>query len=174
MSSALFAWVHRPVNDQLVLPVQTLRALPCASALLMSAVVATQAHAAKLASVGVVDKDYLVVNVLDGQVVHNEGVSESVVRYTPELDTSAATQVANWTIRSSDDTSYGSSGLHPVACYRKKKLNGHAQMEWSGSDYRYEYTYQHWIYLRLPSSMQQGMSYTLQIASATNSDVGSV
>ena len=46
-------------------------------------------------------------------------------------------------------------------------------MEWVGSDYRYEYTYQHWIYLRLPSSLQQGMTYTLEIASATNSDTAS-
>ena len=46
-------------------------------------------------------------------------------------------------------------------------------MEWSGSDYRYEYTYEHWIYLRLPNSLQQGMDYTLEIASATNSDTAS-
>jgi endoglucanase len=43
-------------------------------------------------------------------------------------------------------------------------------MEWSGSDYRYEYTYEHWIYLRLPHSLQQAAAYTLEIASATNSD----
>ncbi|MCP4895722.1 MAG: hypothetical protein GY906_02010, partial [bacterium] len=53
---------------------------------------------------------------------------------------------------------------------RKTKLSGHAEMEWIGGDYRYEYTYEHWIYLSLPSSLQQGMTYTLEIAPATNSD----
>ena len=41
-------------------------------------------------------------------------------------------------------------------------------MEWTGSDFRYEYTYQHWIFLRLPSPLQQGMSYTVTVSSATN------
>ena len=41
-------------------------------------------------------------------------------------------------------------------------------MEWTGSDFRYEYTYQHWIFLRLPSPMQQGMAYTVTAGSATN------
>jgi len=32
-------------------------------------------------------------------------------------------------------------------------VSGHGQMEWVGSDFRYEYTYQHWVFLRLPSPM---------------------
>ena len=46
-------------------------------------------------------------------------------------------------------------------------------MEWSGNDYLYEYTYEHWVYLMLPSSLQQGMTYTLVIDPATNSDTAS-
>jgi hypothetical protein len=133
----------------------------------------TRLEAAKLSSVSILDKDYLVVHVLDGEVAHNEGAGETVFRYTPELNVSAAVQTGSWTLRSAQDAGYGGAGRHPVACHRKKKLSGHAQMEWSGSDFRYEYTYQHWIYLELPSPLQQGMSYTLEIASTTNSDIGS-
>jgi hypothetical protein len=130
-------------------------------------------EAAKVSSVSVLDRDYLVVHVLDGEVVHNEGVGETVRRFTPELDAAAAVQTGSWTLMSADDASYGSAGQHPLACHRKKKLSGHAQMEWvdASGDYRYEYTYQHWIYLKLPSPLQQGASYTLEIAPAVNGDV---
>ena len=130
----------------------------------------SEVQAAKLIDVSVLDKDYLIIHFSDREVIHNEGVGETVTRYDPELDTSAAVQTGNWTIKSIEDANYGVSGKHPQNCYRKKKLNGHAQMEWSGSDYRYEYTYEHWIYLRLPNSLQQGMTYILEIAPATNSD----
>ncbi len=134
---------------------------------------ATQVQAAKFISVNVLDKDYLVVSISDGDVTHNEGAAETVTRYTPALSTSAAANTANWTLTSSQDGNYGTAGKHPLNCYRKTKLSGHGQMEWVGSDFRYEYTYQHWIFLKLPNSLQQGMTYTLAIASATNSDVTS-
>jgi hypothetical protein len=123
----------------------------------------TRLEAAKISSVGILDRDHLVVHVLDGEVAHGEGAGETVIRY-PELDVGAAVQTGTWKLRSSQDAAYSGAGRHPVACHRKKKLSGHAQMEWSGSDFRYEYTYQHWIYLRLPSSLQQGSAYTLEIA----------
>jgi hypothetical protein len=132
------------------------------------------AQAAQLVEVSVLDKDYLIVHLSDGDVVHHEGsTGEEVIRYTPELDTSAALEVSNWTLTSSDDTNYSGAGQNPSSCYRKKKLSGHAQLDWSGSDFNYEYTYDHWIYLELPSSLQQGATYTLNIDSATNSDTSS-
>jgi hypothetical protein len=132
---------------------------------------AGEVDAAKFLDVGVLDEDYLVVHLSDGDVIHDEGgAGETVLRYTPELDTGAAVQTASWTITSAQDPAYGIGGQHPQACDRKKKLSGHAEMEWIGGDYRYEYTYEHWIYLRLPSSLRQGMTYTLEIAPATNSD----
>ena len=127
-------------------------------------------QAAKLIEVSVLDKDYLIVHLSDGEVIHHEGnTGEEIIRYTPELDTDAATQAGNWTITSSDDTNYG-SGQNPDNCSRKKKLNGHAQLGWSGSDFIYEYTYDHWIYLKLRDSLQQGATYTLTIDPAINSD----
>jgi hypothetical protein len=130
------------------------------------------AEAAKVISVGALDKDYLVVQVSDGDVAH-EVPGEKVTRYTPELSTTSAVLTTSWTIKSSQDASYGTAGKSPTACSRKKKLSGQAQMDWVSSDYAYEYTYLHTLYLKLPSSLQQGMAYTLEIAAATNVDVTS-
>jgi hypothetical protein len=132
-------------------------------------------QAAKLVEVSVLDKDYLVVHLSDGDVIHHEGnTGEEIIRYTPELDTGAALQTGNWTITSSDDSNYSDSRQNPKSCRRKKKLSGHAQLGWSGSDYIYEYTYDHWIYLELPSSLRQGATYTLAIDPDTHSDTASV
>ncbi|SHI02153.1 Ig-like domain-containing protein [Desulfofustis glycolicus] len=129
-------------------------------------------QAARLVSVDILDREYLVVNISDGDVVHQDEVNkvEQVLRYTPELDKSAAAQTGNWTISSADDSGYGPDGRIPLSCSRKTKLSGHAEMGWSGSDYVYEYTYEHWIYLQLPSPLQQGASYQLAIDASINSD----
>ena len=138
----------------------------------IAVVVPLGAEAAKVISVGALDKDYVVVQISDGDVAH-EAPGEVVTRYTPELSTTAAVATSSWTIKSAQDASYGATGKNPTACSRKKKLSGHSQGAWVSSDYAYEYTYQHWIYLKLPSSLQQGMAYTLEIAAATNADVTS-
>lgn len=150
-----------------------LHPLRCVALLVLFGGTATQVHAAKLEGVSILDKDYLIVHVVDGEVTHNEGVGDTVTNYDPALSTGAAVQTASWTLTSSEDANYGGAGKHPLACSRKTKLRGHARMEWSGGDggdFRYVTTDQHWIFLRLPSSMQQGMTYTLGIASGTNSD----
>jgi MYXO-CTERM domain-containing protein len=135
-----------------------------------TALLPLSARAAKVVSVGALDKDYLVVQISDGDVAH-EAPGEKVTRYTPELSTTAAVAATNWTIKSATDANYGAAGKNPTACSRKKKLSGQAQKDWVSSDYAYEYTYQHWIYLKLPSSLVQGAAYTLEIAAATNADV---
>lgn len=130
-----------------------------------------QIHAARLVEVGILDHDYLVVHFSDGDVVHAEGsTGEQIIRYSPELDTTSAIETGSWTITSAGDSNYGAGGASPISCARKTKLSGHAEMEWVGGDYRYEYTYEHWIYLRLPTSLQQGVTYNLEIAAATNTD----
>ncbi len=142
--------------------------------LLLLSLLAVPLHAARLTSISVLDRDYVVVQISDGDVVHNESpVSETVTRYTPALDTGAAMSTGSWTITSSQDASYGGAGRQPTVVYRKTKLSGHGQMEWTGSDFRYEYTYQHWIFLRLPTPLQQGMSYTVTAAPATNASPAS-
>ena len=135
------------------------------------------ANAAKLVSVSTLDRDYLIVNISDGDVIHQDETTktEQIVRYTPELNTNAAVLATSWTITSTDDSNY-STGRNPASCYRKKKLSGHGEMEWvdPNHDYRYEYTYEHWIYLQLPDSLQQGSTYQLSIGSTVNSDTPSV
>jgi endoglucanase len=149
----------------------TLRTPFLAGAAFLAAVVASPAvEAAKVLSVGALDKDYLVIQIADGEVAH-ESPGEKVTRYTPELSTSAATTAGNWLLKSADDASYGAAGKSPSACSRKKKTNGQSQGNWVSSDYAYEYTYQHWIFLKLPTSLVQGAAYTLEIAAAVNADV---
>jgi endoglucanase len=128
--------------------------------------------AARLVEVKVLDKDYLMIVFRDGDVTFVND-NQQVVRYGTALNISNAVLPANWSIRSSDDTNYGSSGRNPLNCYRKSKLNGMAQMEWAGSDYRYEHTMEHTIFLRLPSAMVQGRTYTIVINANTNTDVTS-
>lgn len=143
--------------------------LPVVSIMLTGSV--AELRSAQLVEVDVLDRDVLVVHVSDGDVIHHEGsTGEEVVRYTPELDVGASVQAGSWTVTSAQDPAYSGAGQHPQGCFRKTKLSGHAQMEWVGNDYRYEYTYEHWIYLELPSPMQQGMTYTVGIDPGTNID----
>ena len=148
---------------------------------------ATLSQASKLVKVKVVDKDYLLLYFEDGIVTFNESVSASalytndnpgpsknkVVRYGLALNTTQAVNTANWTISSSDDSAYGTAGLNPSNCYRKSKINGMAELEWVSNDFKYGITMEHSIYLKLPQSLSQGMSYTISIADTTNSDVTS-
>jgi endoglucanase len=140
----------------------------------------------KFRGVNVVDKDFLMVDFKDGEVLFiddgegacayktcNDPENDIVVRYGEPLDTALAQSPASWTITSEDDDNYG-SGLQPVSAYRKSKLNGMAQGDWvdANGDYTYDYTVEHHIILELPYSLQPGSTYTLTIDSATNTDVG--
>ena len=142
---------------------------------------------AKLVEVSVVDKDYLMVHILDGEVTHrDDGIGstaftnqyendrDTVKLYNPPLSTSAAGLTSSWTLKSTDDQNYAGDGLNPVQCHRKTKMNGHAQKEWSNNDFIYEYTYEHVIYLKLPGSLQEDKNYTLEISDAVNTDSTSI
>ncbi len=138
-------------------------------------------YCAKLASINVIDKDFIAVHILDGEVsTRDDGIGpkafynssheddkDTVKRYTPVLSVNDAKLLTSWTISSNDDAAY-SGGLNPSQCYRKTKMNGLAEQQWANSDYHYEYTYDHWIYLKLPRPLQQGKSYTLTVTSTTN------
>ena len=83
---------------------------------LLLCIAAAPASAAKLTSVTVLDRDYLVVQISDGDVMHNENPgSETVSRYTPALNTSAAVSTASWTITSPQDGNYGGAGRQPTS-----------------------------------------------------------
>jgi endoglucanase len=140
--------------------------------------------ATKLADVKVVDKDYIEVYFKDGEVTfvddgrgpsaflnlaHDKN-NENLVNYGAALNTTAAAATASWKLASADDPAYGAAGLAPVNCYRRSKLNGMYEGDWAGNDFSYSHTMEHHLYLKLPSSMAQGKSYTLKIDATTNSD----
>jgi endoglucanase len=145
-------------------------------------------YATKFAEVSALDQEFLMVHFLDGEVTfrdngkgakafesfaHETGM-DTVKRYGTALNTSNAIAVSNWILKSTQDANYGADGKSPLKCYRKSKLNGMSEQEWQSSDYKYEYTLEHFIFLRLPSSLVQGNSYTLSINSSTNTDSTSV
>ena len=138
----------------------------------------------KFRGVHVIDQNVLMIHFMDGEVIFDE-VTEgdgaysnnhelspgTVVEYGAALDTSAATATGSWRITSSSDSNFGSSGINPSECSRKSKVSGMQQGPWEGNDYTYGITMEHWIYLELPASLQQGSSYTVEIDSSTNTDV---
>lgn len=153
---------------------------------LSSLIISTDANAAKLVEIEVIDKDYIMVRFKDGDVnfvddglgstaytSDHDTANNYVVTYGSALNTTNAVATANWVIKSTDDANYGATGLNPTNCYRKSKLNGMAEMTWNtpASDWNYEYTMEHTIYLQLPHSLAQGNSYTIEINANTNSDV---
>ena len=147
----------------------------------------SQVYATKLVEVKVVDKDFIIVYFKDGEVVrrdngigncayeghcHSNDGSSTVWFGTP-LQTNNAINTANWSITSTNHAYYNTA-RNPQNVYRKTKPGGMNQSGWQGSDYTYDYTLEHWIYLRMPQSMQQGSAYTIQINGNTNTDVTSL
>lgn len=146
-----------------------------------------QSQAAKLATVKVVDKETLLLFFLDGEVTFDENVSlpsaytndtpslpkNKAVWFGEKLNTEETANAMSWTIVSSDDPNYGQEGLKPVACYRKSKIHGMAEMEWKSNDYSYVCPLEHSIYLKLPKPLGKGKTYTIKVDKKTNADVAS-
>jgi endoglucanase len=148
-------------------------------------IISNNATASKLVSLKAIDKDYMMIYFKDGDVCFVDNASGSTaytgdhwtgnnykVTYGSALNLTNAVATANWVIKSTDDSNYGTTGLNPTNCYRKAKLNGMAEMDWNtpGNDWNYEYTMEHTIYIKLPVSLTQGKNYTIEIKANTNSD----
>jgi len=133
--------------------------------------------AAKLAGVAVLDRDYLAVSFLEGEVRFKDdgsgpaafGGAESrqdnwVEAYGP-LDVVAAANVGSWRVVAAGDPAYGTAGRHPVAVARKTKISGMAERTWdeAARDYQYEAPLGHTLYLKLPSSLKEKQRYQLVI-----------
>jgi len=143
--------------------------------------------ASKLVEVKVVDKDYVMLFFKDGEVIYTENTTASyaysnngssandnqLVTYGTALNTTNVVTVSNWKIKSTDDANYGTAGVSPTSVYRKSKLNGMSQEAWNTTtnDFNYDWAYDHSIYLKLPKSMVQGKTYTIEINAGLNSDV---
>jgi endoglucanase len=149
-------------------------------------IISTDAFAAKLVWLKVVDNNYIMAQFKDGDACFLDNAQgqyaymgdhfsgwDWVVNYVSALNLTNATATANWVITSASDANYGSTGLNPTNCYRKSKLNGASEGPWNNlnpGDWTYTYTMEHAIYLKLPYSLAQGDSYTITINSNTNSD----
>jgi len=144
-------------------------------------------NATKLDTVKVVDKDYIMLHFKDGNVDfvddglgesafqghHSEPENSFAVTYGSPLNLSIIEEISNWLIKSDDDSNYGPSGVSPIAVYRKSKVNGMSPVRWGSSDWVFDYTNEHFIYLKLPTSMEQGKIYTVEINENINSDINS-
>jgi endoglucanase len=155
--------------------------------ILLIAFIAPGLHASKLTGIKVLDRDYLIVHFKDGDVKfvddgtgptafagHSSDPDNSyVVTYGEPLNTDISAEAGHWKIVSDDDTHYGPEGVLPVAVFRKTRVNGMSYTGWDPdiSDHGFDYTKEHFIYIQLPSSMQQGNTYTLKIDQNLGSDV---
>lgn len=128
--------------------------------------------AAKLQGVNVLDEEIIRIHLLDGEVQFLESSSEpfkdKVHSYFPKVHLESAKNVSHWRISSEDDSNYLGKGKIPQACYLKSKVNGQSQKEWLRHDFRYEYTHEHFIYLRLPEPLRPNKSYSLEISPGVN------
>ena len=147
----------------------------------------SKSFATKLAEVKVLDKDYIHLVFVDGEVTfrddaqgtcphdHCEDLDNSRFEaFGTALNTNTAKQNSTYSIKSSDDATFGTGGLQPNDVFRKSKISGMNQKNWIGDDYTYDLPFTHQVYLKLPQSLTEGKSYTVEIAGGTNTDQTSV
>jgi endoglucanase len=140
--------------------------------------------ASKLVKVLPVDNQCLVIHFQDGMVEYNwdDTISGSCngwdyyhtenwhlcpdkdqyIPFGTPLNTSLVQQPGSFNISSEEDSNYGESGRQPVKIYRKSKV-------WEASHDERKAVMHHWIYLELPSHMQRGKSYRLEMDENLNS-----
>lgn len=133
--------------------------------------------ATKLVELKIVDKDYLLVIFRDGEVFYRDDATgssayrghdfaegdDTLKVYGNELNTKIAAFNNSWKITSSDDLNYGLEGVNPTLVHRKSKINN--------TEAKFNYKLDHWIFLKLPSSLKNGVTYTLKIESGVESDI---
>lgn len=134
-------------------------------------------NAAKFMELKVLDKDYLMLLVRDGEIRYRDNGTgpsaylghsfaegdDTLMVFGQRLDPETATIAAEWTVSSADDRHYGS--VHPVNVWRRSK-----PMQ---VDHTLASELDHWLYLQLPKPMKQGCTYTVSIPSGVNADVNS-
>lgn len=138
---------------------------------------AVSAGAAKFVSMSILDKDYLMLRLRDGEIRYRDdgtGPSaylghsfaegdDTLVVFGERFDASCTVQMAEWEITSDDDRAFGT--VHPVSVSRKSKPM-HVDHTLSGE-------LEHWLFLQLPQSMKQGCTYRVNIPSGAHLDVES-
>ena len=134
----------------------------------------TEMTGTRLMSLSVVDQDYLVLHLRDGEVHYRDDGSgpsaylghsfaegdDTLVVFGQRLNTEAAQQAVLWTVSSADDRAFGQQ--QPTAVWRKSKP--------MNTDHTLSSELDHWLYLQLPQSMRQGCTYTVSLPPALQAD----
>jgi hypothetical protein len=140
--------------------------------------------ASKLLEILPVDNKYIVLHFQDGMVEYNWDDTTSgscngwnyfytenwhlcpdkdqYIPFGEPLNTSLVHQVSKFRISSKDDSAYGKDGKNPVKVYRKSKV-------WEAAHDERMAVMHHWIYLELPSALQNGKPYRIEIDEQLNS-----
>ncbi len=132
-------------------------------------------NATKLEFLKVMDQDYLHLYFQDGEITYDESkagsypATNTITRFGDSLNTQEVKKAENWKISSVDDANYATP-VSPADVYRKSKLATMAQGAWVGSDFTYDWTSEHNVFLKLPKPLQDGKTYTITIDDKLNSD----
>lgn len=154
------------------------------------ALIPTFALAAEVVEVTVIDKDYILIHIKDGEVTfvddgvgayanrghHLEPSNSIFTPYGQAFNVQLAQNTDHWIISSATHQAYSGSGRAPSAVHRKSKLNGLGISGWDSgaNDWDYDFSKEHYVYLKMPESMEQGASYTLYVSSDLNVSVDSL
>jgi len=129
-----------------------------------------KATATRLIETRALDKDYIMVHFRDGEVSYrDDGTGPSAYLghsfaegddtmhvYGKRLDTAIAGDASKWSVATRGKK------MRPVAASRKSKP--------MNTDHTLQSELDHWIFLQLPQSMQQGQTYTVEIPAGAGSD----
>ena len=152
--------------------------------IILTFILACNLSASKFIDIKVVDRDYLMLHFQDGIVEfvddgrganafrghHSESSNSKAVKFGKALDVENAADVNNWMINSANDPNFGETGVNPIAVHRKTKVNGMSLGNWGTNDWNFDYTYEHFIYLKLPFSLEDQKTYTVEMQASLNSD----
>lgn len=136
---------------------------------------ATGASASKFLGAKTLDKDFIMLEFRDGEIHYRDNGTgpsaylghafapgdDTLKVFMPRLDSSRISDTSRWTVTSSDDKKFGT--VTPEAVYRRAKP--------MHTDIQLNSELDHTLYLKLPKSMRQGCTYTIEMPEATGSDV---
>jgi len=154
------------------------------SLLILTIVFWSNLNASKLTKMQVLDRDYLMLHFQDGVVefvddgrgpnaFHNsqtDPANSKAIYFGKGLNVAQVADVTNWRIQSADDPDFSATGIAPLAIWRKTKVNGMSIGPWGSSDWIFDYTKEHFIYLKLPHSLKENKTYTVKLNENINSD----
>ena len=129
--------------------------------------------AVKFVGLRVIDKEYLMVHLRDGEVRYEDdgkgpgaylghtSAEDTLVVFGKRLQPDIATKTDKWSIYSKDDRNF--TKVHPLAVWRKSKP--------MNTDHTLTSELDHWLFLHLPQEMKQGCSYTVTLPEEMEADV---